>query len=172
VLRPPRERPSPSRPAFLPPGFLSFADAPRGQVSGGDPAGASGVLVRADHSGVRADRPLLPFTLITAGPQRIQDLFPGAIARPAAMPLIDGQPVPVIRRQIPPRAAGPGTEQDPVDRPPVICPPATPARVRRHQRRQPLPLPILKIMPGNHINVIYTPGPSRSRKHALGPRHC
>jgi hypothetical protein len=24
-------------------------------------------------------------------------------------------------------------------------------------------------MPGNHINVIYTPGPSRSRKHALGP---
>ena len=75
--------------------------------------------------------------------------------------------VPVIRRQIPPRAARPGTEQDPVDRPPVICPPATPARVRRHQRRQPLPLLILKIMPGNHINMIYTPGPSRSRKHAL-----
>jgi hypothetical protein len=22
-------------------------------------------------------------------------------------------------------------------------------------------------MPGNHINVVYTPGPSRSRKHAL-----
>jgi hypothetical protein len=84
------------------------------------------------------------------------------------MPLIHRQPVPILSRQVPPRAARPGPEQDPVDRAPVISPPAPAPGVTRQQRLKPRPLLILKIMTGNHSKVIYTPPGSRSRKHALG----
>ena len=66
----------------------------------------------------------VPLGLIAPGPQPAQDLLPGPVQRPAAMPVIDGLPVPVPLRQVPPRAAGPGPEQDPVDHHPVIVPPA------------------------------------------------
>jgi hypothetical protein len=41
----------------------------------------------------------------------------------AAMPPVDGLPVPVVTRQVTPYAPCMGTEQDPVDHPPVIVPP-------------------------------------------------
>jgi hypothetical protein len=47
------------------------------------------------------------------------------------MPVIDGLPVPEPLGQVPPRAPGPGTEEDPVDHHPVIGLPATPAADRR-----------------------------------------
>src|ERR1022692_11913 len=81
VVSPPRDRPSPSRPDFL-----SFAKAPRTVISGQDAAGPGRVLVRAGDRGLSADRPVLTFGLITAGPQPIQDLLPGPVQRPAAMP--------------------------------------------------------------------------------------
>jgi hypothetical protein len=69
VLSPPRERPSASRPGPAA-GFLSFGGAPCGQVRGPDAAGAGRVLVRADHSGIRADRPVVAAGLIAAGPRQ------------------------------------------------------------------------------------------------------
>jgi hypothetical protein len=167
VDSPPRERPSASRPAGAAGGFLLFASAPRGQFRRQGAAGACGVLVGAHHRGIGAHRPVPAFGLITASPQHLPGLRPGAVIRPAAMPLIHRQPVPVALRQVPPRAARPGPEQDPVDRAPVISPPASAPRVAWQQRRQPRPLLILKIMTGNHSKVIYTPPGSRSRKHAL-----
>ena len=168
MVSPPRERPSPSRPAPAA-RLLSFGPAPRGQVRGAGPARPGRVLVGPHHRRIRADRPVAALGLITPSPQLVQDSRPGPIARPAPVPLIRRQPVPVLAGQVPPRAARPGTEQDPVDRAPVISPPATTARVARQQRRQPRPFLILKIMTGNHSKVIYTPPCSRSRKHALGP---
>ena len=142
VVRPPRERPSASRPG----GFLSFATAPCGQFGRQHAAGAGGVLVRAHHGGVRAEGPVFPLGLIAPGPQRIQDLFPGPIQRPAAMPPIDALPVPEPRRQVTPRAAGPGTEQDPINHHAVIVPPVPLSRMRGHQRRQPRPFLIGQVM--------------------------
>src|SRR6516165_3887817 len=84
VLSPPRERPSASRPGRAGE-FLSFATAPCEQVRGPSAAGAGGVLVRADHGGIGAKRPVLPLGLIAAGPQPVQDLPPGPVTRPAAM---------------------------------------------------------------------------------------
>jgi hypothetical protein len=79
--------------------------------------------------------------------------------------------VPVARRQVPLRATGAGAEQDPVDRPPVISPPATPLpRITRQHGCQPGPLLIGKIMPFNHGILIYTQPTPRSRKHALVAR--
>jgi transposase len=74
VVSPPRERPIASRPVFL-----SFAEAPRAVISGKDAAGPGRVLVRAVDRGVGADCPVLALGLITAGPQPVQDLLPGAI---------------------------------------------------------------------------------------------
>ena len=99
---------------------MSFGGTPRDQVSGQRTACTGRVLVRTHHRGIRADRPVRALGLITASPQDGQDVLPGAIARPAAVPLVHRQPVPVLARQIPPRAARPGAEQDPVDRPPAF----------------------------------------------------
>jgi hypothetical protein len=169
VVSPPRERPSPSRPAPAR-RLLSFGPAPCGQVRGAGPARPGRVLVGPYHRRIRADRPVAALGLITPSPQLVQDSRPGPIAGPAPVPLIHRQPVPVLAGQVPPWAARPGTEQDPVDGAPVISPPAPAARVTRQHLLQPRPLLILKIMTGNHSKVIYTPPSSRSRKHALAPR--
>ena len=62
---PPRERPSASRPACPAAGFLSFANAPRGQFRRPGAAGASGVLVGAHHGGIGADRAALALGPVT-----------------------------------------------------------------------------------------------------------
>ena len=79
-----------------------------------------------------------PLGLIAPGPQPVQDLLPGPVQRPAAMPVIGGLPVPVLTRQVTPRAAGPGAEHDPVDHHPVITPAAARPRICGHHRQQPL----------------------------------
>src|SRR5260370_1441138 len=132
VVSPPRERPIASRPVFL-----SFAKAPRAVISGRDTAGPGRVLVRAVDRGIGADRPALALGLITSGPQPVQDLLPGAIQRPAAMPVIDGFPVPEPLGQIPPRAARRGAEEDPVDHHPVISQPPAARRLDTQQRSNP-----------------------------------
>src|SRR5512135_3913403 len=62
------------------------------------------------------------------------------------MPVIDRLPVPEPLRQVPPWAARPGPEENPVDHRPVSCPPATLPRISGEQRPQPLPLLIGQIM--------------------------
>ena len=62
------------------------------------------------------------------------------------MPVIDGLPIPEALRQVPPRAARPGTEEDPVDHRPVIGPPAALPRIGGQERPQPLPLLISQVM--------------------------
>jgi hypothetical protein len=99
VLSPPRERPSPSRPAGLPDSCHS-PPPPVTRSAGRGPPRAGGMLVRADHGGIGADRPVLALGLIAAGPQPVQDLPPGPVTRPAAIPDIDSLPVPEPLRQV------------------------------------------------------------------------
>src|SRR5689334_4656776 len=75
-----------------------------------------------------------------------QDLLPGPVAGPAPMPVVDGLPVPEPLRQVPPRAPGPGPEEDPVDHHPVIGPPAAARRTGRQEDPQPVPFLICQIM--------------------------
>jgi hypothetical protein len=140
VVRPPRDRPSASRAPT--PGFLSFGSAPCGAVGGRSVPGSSRVLMRPSDGGIRAHRPVLPLGLVTTDPQPVQDLLPRPVHRPAAMPPIDGLPVPVPRRKITPGAARTGPEDDPVDDQPMVQPPTTPSRNHRGQER-PKPLPLL-----------------------------
>jgi hypothetical protein len=67
---------------------------------------------------------------------------------------------PEPRRQIPPRAAGPGPEEDPVDHHPVIGPVATARRIGGQESPQPLPFLIRQIMtiqPLKHRNLSTSP---------------
>jgi hypothetical protein len=140
VVSPPRERPRASRPGRPAGGFLSYGRAPPGQFRGPGAPGPGRVRVRADHGGIRAHRPVRAVGLVAPGPQDVPDPRPGPIQRPAAMPPIDGAPVPEPRGQVPPRAPGPGPEQDPLDHHPVVIPAMPLPRMRRQQRRQPAPL--------------------------------
>src|ERR1035441_3349274 len=137
VVSPPRDRPIASRPDFL-----SFAKAPCGVISSRDAAGAGRVLMGPGDGGVRADCPVPALGLVASGPQPVQDLLPGPVQGPAAMPVIDGLPVPEALGQVPPRAACPGTEEDPVDHRPVIGPPAA-ALLRTARQEHPQALPFL-----------------------------
>ncbi len=119
VVSPPRDRPIASRPDFV-----SFATAPRAIISSRDAAGTGRVLMGPGHGGIGADRPVAALGLIAPGPQPVQDLLPGPVQGPAPMPVIDRLPVPEALGQVPPRAARPGPEEDPVDHRPVIGPPA------------------------------------------------
>jgi len=82
---------------------LSFGDAPRDQLDGQLVPGPGGVLVHADHGGVGAEGPVRALGLIAPGSQPAQDLLPGPVQRPAAMPVISGLPVPVLPGQVTPR---------------------------------------------------------------------
>ncbi len=72
---------------------------------------------------------------------------PGSRPRPAAMPVIDGLPVPEPLRRVPPQTSGPDPVEHPVDHHAVIIPPVPLPRVSRQQRLQPRPLRVTKIMP-------------------------
>jgi hypothetical protein len=175
VLSPPRERPKASRSWSVAPS-LSFDAAPCGRLGVADDLhgglsgqmrrrttpGTRGMLMRPHHRRVGAHRPprVGPTLsgLVAATAQLIQDLTPGALGRPAAMSVIDGFPVPVATRQIPPRAPGPSPPQHPVDHRPVIGPASTPTRhAIRQQRRQPSPLPISQIMTIKHTDDLPDP---------------
>ncbi|GGZ25154.1 hypothetical protein GCM10010300_80730 [Streptomyces olivaceoviridis] len=73
---------------------------------------------------------------VDSSPKPIEDpsLVPGAVRRPAAMPFRDRLPGPVAFRQVTPRDTGADPEQDPVDHPAMVAPPASPT-ARRGQMR-------------------------------------
>src|SRR6516225_10503060 len=105
------------------------------------------MLVRPHHRRVHRDHPPRPGSRIAPGPQPVQDHLPRPIPRPAAMPVIDGLPVPEPLRQVPPRVARTGPVEDPVDHQPVIIPPVPLPRMPRQQRLQPRPFRITEVMP-------------------------
>jgi len=129
--------------------------------------------MRPDHRRVDPHRPLPALVAVTPRPQPVQDLLPRAITRPATMPRVHRLPVPVERRQIPPRRPRPGPPQHPVHHRPVIGPPPTPTRRPiRQQRLQTLPLSVGQIMtikhgedlPHPNIKILQT-HPSRASPH-------
>src|SRR4051794_24675034 len=76
------------------------------------------------------------------------------------MPVVDGLPVPVGGRQVPPRTPGARPPQHPVDHRPMIRPPTTPTRCRvRQQRLHPGPLLVAQIMPIMHTRCLPHPSP-------------
>ena len=123
VVRPPRERPSASRAA----GFVSFGPAPP-QVRGRGAAGSRRVLVSADRAGVHGQRPAPALGGVTPAAELTQHHRPGPIGRPPAVPVIHRLPAAITLWEVPPRRAGPGPPQHPVDHLSVIGPPAAPAR--------------------------------------------
>lgn len=64
---------------------------------------------------------------VGVGLDRLQEPVPGAVRRPAAMPLIDGFPAAVAFRQVAPRDTSTDPEEDSVDHGAVVVPPAAPA---------------------------------------------
>src|SRR3954453_21620000 len=76
------------------------------------------------------------------------------------MPVVDGLPVPVGGRQVPPRTPGARRPQHPVDHRPMIRPTTTPTRCRvRQQRLHPGPLLVAQIMPIMHTRCLPHPSP-------------
>ncbi|CAG6393379.1 hypothetical protein SCOCK_20410 [Actinacidiphila cocklensis] len=101
--------------------------------------GTAGRRVDADHA------PVDPAREVRVGLDGTQDSVPRAVRRPTAVPLIDGLPTAETLGKIPPRYARAHTEQDPVDYPAVVAPPAATLPDRRQVRLQPTPLSIRQI---------------------------
>jgi hypothetical protein len=130
---------------------------------------AGGMLVGADYPGVDRHGPPRPFRGVGITAQLIQDALPGAVAGPAAMPVVGSLPVAVLRWQIPPRHPGPGPPEHPVDHLPVVCPPAAAARDPvRQQRLQSGLLLINQIMTIKHTDDL--PNPRRKIHRSPSPR--
>src|SRR5450755_3311574 len=119
------------------------------------------------YSGVRALRRLAQILGLiyqddgTWGPLGLRVPPAGQEAQPPASQdgptfSVDGQPYgvddslrparPEALRRIPPRAARPGAEEDPVDHSPVIGPPAALPRISGQEHPQPLPFLISQVM--------------------------
>jgi len=119
---------------------------------------ASGMLMRLGRQGIHRDGPVGAFRLVAATAQLIQHPLPRTVPRPPPVSHVDGLPVPVLRRQIPPRRTGTRPPQHSVDDAPMILPPAAaPRRTVRQQRLQPSPLRIRQIMTTNHKSGLSHP---------------
>lgn len=97
-------------------GFVG-AVLPRPAPPAGDPrrvcAGTCCMLMGAAGGGVHADHaPVDPACRIGVGLDGPQDLLPCAVRRPASMPVVQPLPLPEPCRQIPPRYAGPLSEEN------------------------------------------------------------
>ncbi len=104
-----------------------------------------------DHPGVDRDRPLRAFALVGVAAHLVEDPHPGAGSGPAAMPVVDGLPVPVLGRHVPPRHPTAGSPQHAVDHGPVIGPPSPPAScLAGQQRLQPSPFLVGQIVAIKH----------------------
>ena len=126
--------------ARSPPGRISCHSLkPRAVIGGPGAAGAGRMLMGPGDRGIGADRPVLALGLIAPGPQPVQDLLPGPVQGPAAMPATDRPFSSRSPPQVPPRAPRPGPEEDPVDHRPVIGPPPSPRRISRQQHPKALP---------------------------------
>jgi hypothetical protein len=112
--------------------------------------GSGSVLVGTHHPGIDRDRPLRAFGMVGVAAQLIEDPGPGSITRPASMPVIDGLPVSIDRRQVPPGQATAGSPEHPVEHGPVISPPPALTRLAGQQRLQPGPLLVGQIMAIQH----------------------
>jgi len=136
VLSPPREQPSTSRPGPVSPGSplrpagSCHSVPPPVTGSAGRHAGPGRVLVRAYHGGIGAEDPVLP----SASPDPACSR--GRISSPAtSRPATRGDAgfrwssTPYSPRQVTPRAAGPGPEEDASDHHPVITPSGPPPRI-------------------------------------------
>ena len=124
--------------------------------------GTSGVMMGPNHRAVHTQRPLTDTVhgVITADPQRIEHRPPGAITRPAAVPVVDRLPIPVTGRKITPRRARPSPPHHPVHDQAVIHPPAAPnRRPIRKQRLQNQPIRITQVMTGMHHKCLADPNP-------------
>ena len=141
--------------------FLSFDPPPcvqlgrrddlRGDVGGWGVAGTRGVLMGSDHPAVHPDRLVRAFGHVGVAAQFVEDANQGAVAGPAAMPVVDGLPRPERGRHVPPRDATPGPPEHPVEHHAVISPPPTPARsLIGKQRFQPGPFLVGQIMAMQH----------------------
>ena len=120
--------------------------------------GTGGVLVRAHHRRIDRNRPGGALFRVGSTTQLNQNPLPGAIAGPAAMPVVDGLPVPVLRWQVTPRHPTPRPPEHPVQHLPMISPTATAARRPvRQQRLQPSPLRIGQIMTIKHPSELPHP---------------
>ena len=151
-------------------GFLSFGGAPRDQLRGQRVPGPR------RHAG--APGPRWSPRSRSSSSLRLHRTQPAAGPRssPRSRPATSGDAgyrrssYPVLTRQVSPRAAGPGPEQDPVDHHPAIIPPVPPAR---HQRASSapaaaIPHPSGRADPGDHSPApIYTNQSPRSSGHAL-----
>ena len=121
-------------------------------------AGTGGVLVGTDHSGVDSDCPLGAFDLVGVAAQLIEQLFPSAIGRPAAMSVVDGLPMPVVRGNVAPGQPAAGSPEHPVDHRTVIGPAPTPLRfLTGQQRLQPGPFLVGQIMTIEHTDGLPHP---------------
>jgi hypothetical protein len=83
------------------------------------------MLVRADDRGVNRDVPVDRARLVGRGLDLLEQTFPGSVARPQAMALVDGYSRAEPFGQITPLHSGPHPVQNPIDHLPVISPPAT-----------------------------------------------
>ena len=127
-------------------------------------AGAGRVLVGADHRGVYPDDPLALLVAVTTGSQTIEHQHPGAVRRPPPVPVVDGLPVAVGRRQVPPRTARTSPPQNAIDHLPVVDPLPTPARSPVRQKRFHLaPFLIAQVMTIMHAPGLPHPALNHSR---------
>ena len=117
--------------------------------------GSGRVLVGTDHGGVDPDIPAFDAG-IAAPLQLAQQPFPGPVAGPTPVPVVDGLPRPVPAWQIPPARPRTSTPQHGVHHRAVISPrPArlTHARPRKMGLEQ-VPLLIGQIMTIMHIRIL------------------
>lgn len=159
LVNPPRERPSPSPPAPLPPtGRAGFATCFAlmfcrfGPLARAPAVGRSGHRPRADGLARWWSPPRCPSRSRPRRRQRLdllQQTLPRAVGRPQPVAFIDRLPGTEPLGQISPLHPGAHPVQDPVDHLPMISPPATTSIALWQERPQPFPLRIRQITP-NH----------------------
>lgn len=104
---------------------------------------------------------------VCPGQQGRQDLVPGPVACEAAVPLPHRLPRTELRRQVPPRNAGPVAVDDPLDHQPVIREPTTPPPVRRrHEVLDQVPLGVRERLQPRHA-ITLTDADCGFGRHAL-----
>ncbi len=94
---------------------------PSSRNARGPLAGSGRILMSTTRSRVHThDAPVDAALHVGIGLQSLKDSCPGAVGRPASMPIMNGLPAPETRRKIPPGNACPQTEKNAVDHCPVV----------------------------------------------------
>lgn len=131
---------------------LGSRPARRFLLPGRVPAGTGGMLMSPADRGIDVHLPRDQPRSIGPALQRSQNPGPHALTLPAPEQPIDGLPVPVLNRKIPPRHTSPHAPPHPVDQQTPIAN-RTPQPRDRQQRLQHRPLLIRKI-PTPHPEII------------------